>query len=90
MDGLAGHSRLTSIMQGKQKGNKGDIVRQKDQGYVDAVAPMSGQQATSSMTCADMPTISKAGTEPSHTRERPRRDMGLYELKAIQRLGQVP
>lgn len=35
-----GHSRLTSIVQGKQKGNKGSIVRQKDQGYVDAVAPI--------------------------------------------------
>lgn len=34
---MADFSRLTT-MQGKQKGNKGGIVRQKDQGYVDAVA----------------------------------------------------
>lgn len=31
------YNRLT-VTQGKQKGNKGGIVRQKDQGYVDAVA----------------------------------------------------
>lgn len=34
---VADYSKLTT-MQGKQKGNKGGIVRQKDQGYVDAVA----------------------------------------------------
>lgn len=39
---LADYDRLT-IIQGKQKGNKGGIVRQKDQGYVDAVALASRQ-----------------------------------------------
>lgn len=39
---LANYNRLT-VIQGKQKGNKGGIVRQKDQGYVDAAALASKQ-----------------------------------------------
>lgn len=36
---IVADSKLTAI-QGKQKGNKGGIVRQKDQGYVDAIILM--------------------------------------------------
>lgn len=39
---LADYNMLM-VMQGKQKGNKGGIVRQKDQGYVDDVALASRQ-----------------------------------------------
>lgn len=35
--------KLLTVIQGKQKGNKGGIVRQKDQGYVDAVSLASRQ-----------------------------------------------
>ena len=44
MNNVAEYNRLTA-MQGKQKGNKGGIVRQKDQGYVDAVALASRPQS---------------------------------------------
>lgn len=46
------YSRLTTT-QGKQKGNKGDIVRQKDQGYVDNVA-LVFQATTSPVSSANV------------------------------------
>lgn len=53
---VADHKILT-VMQGKQKGNKGGIVRQKDQGYVDAVACFGARATNSSVSSANMDSI---------------------------------
>lgn len=61
---VADYSRLTT-MQGKQKGNKGGIVRQKDQGYVDAVA-LFIEATTSPVISADILSTIQLGLRPLH------------------------
>lgn len=78
---VADYSRLT-IMQGKQKGNKGGIVRQKDQGYVDAVA-LVFQATTSSVSSANVLFTQQLGlSRLTHARLVLWHE--VYELEALE------
>lgn len=75
------YSRLTAT-QGKQKGNKGDMVRQKDQGYVDTVA-LVFQATTSPVSPANVLFTQQVGlSRLTYRRLAPWHE--LYELEALE------